>query len=338
MSDILEKVIRTTEVGAGGGGLLNPDQADRFIDYMWDETVLGSQVRKHRMRSNEDEIDFVGVGKRLVRLATEAVDDGVNAGATFTKISITTKKLRMDWELSSESLEDNLEGEDLEDHIARLMAAQAANDIEDVAINGDTALTTDPLLKSFDGWAKRAVAGGTVIDWLGAPMDRGVFHRALKAMPRKYLAQRNGLKFFTGSNLIQDYIFSLQNTSADYVTPEALAAAGINTTSVPTGPAGFTTGNAFGVPVQEVPLMDVRTGYDLDQAGAGTTTADVSDVWLTFPKNLIWGVKREVKVYREFKPKKDTIEYTMYTRVGTQIENAEAFVVVRNVRIADTEV
>lgn len=334
MSDILEKVIRTTEIGAGGGGLLNNAQADQFIDYMWDETVLGGQVRKHVMKSNEDEIDFIGVGKRLVRLATEAVDDGVNAGAAFSKISITVKKLRMDWELSTESLEDNLEGEDLEDHIARLMAAQAANDIEDVAINGDVTLTADPLLKSFDGWAKRAVTGGVVIDFLGAPIDRSVFHRALKAMPRKFMTQRNGLKFFTGSNLIQDYIFSLQNQSADYVTPEALAAAGINTASVPTGPAGFTTGNAFGVPVQEVPLMAVRENYDPDGAGAATPR-DVSDVWLTFPKNMIWGVKREIKVYREFKPKKDTIEYTMYTRVGTQIENAQAFVVVRNVGITD---
>jgi len=45
-------------------------------------------------------------------------------------------------------------------------------------------------------------------------------------------------------------------------------------------------------------------------------------------------VKREIVVYREFKPKKDTVEYTMYTRVGTQIENGEAFVVVKNVKVS----
>lgn len=327
-NDMLQKALQTSDIGAGGGGLLNAEQSNRFIDYMWDATVLGGQVRTIRMRSNTQDIDKVNVGQRLVRLATEAVDDGVNAGATFSKISLTTQKLRLDWELSSESLEDNLEGDALEDHIARLMATQAGNDIEDVAINGDTALTTDPLLKSFDGWRKRALSGANVIDWAAKPVDRGVFNAALKKMPRKYMQRRNGLKFFAGTGIIQDYLFSLQNTSADYVTPEAVAAAGINQTSVPEGPAGFATGNAFGTTIQEVPLF---LEYDVDTVTAGTQLG--GDVWLTFPQNMLWGVKREIQVFREFKPKKDTIEYTMYTRVGCQIENLEAFVVVKNVAL-----
>lgn len=330
MSDeLIEKVIRTTEVASGGGGLLNAEQSNRFIDYMWEATVLGTQVRTIRMRADTVDIDKLGIGERLMRVATEAVDDGVNAGATFSKISLTTKKLRLDWEISTESLEDNIEGDALEDHIARLMATQAGNDLEDVAINGNTALTTDPLLKAFDGWRKRALAGGHVIDHGGNGVDRSVFNKALKAMPRKYMQRRNGLKFFTGSNVIQDYLFSLQNTSADYVTPEALAAAGINSGVRTEGPAGFTTGNAFGVPVQEVPLFEET--LDGDYSGA---TGDHADVWLTFPNNMLWGVKREIQVFREFKPKKDTTEYTMYCRVGTQIENADAFVVVKNVKIS----
>ncbi|AXH67247.1 major capsid protein [Streptomyces phage Wofford] len=330
MSDeLIEKVIRTTEVASGGGGLLNAEQSNRFIDYMWEATVLGTQVRTIRMRADTVDIDKLGIGERLMRVATEAVDDGVNAGATFSKISLTTKKLRLDWEISTESLEDNIEGEALEDHIARLMATQAGNDLEDLAINGDSALTGNPLLKAFDGWRKRALAGGHVIDHGGAGVDRGVFNKALKAMPRKYMQRRNGLKFFTGSNVIQDYLFSLQNTSADYVTPEAMAAAGINSTVRTEGPAGFTTGNAFGVPVQEVPLFEET--LDGDYSGAA---GDHADVWLTFPNNMLWGVKREVQIFNEFKPKKDTTEYTMYCRVGTQIENADAFVVVKNVKIS----
>lgn len=327
-NEMLQKVLTTSTVGAGGGGLLNAEQTNRFIDYMWDATVLGSQVRTIRMRSNTQDIDKVNVGQRIVRLATEAVDDGVNAGATFTKISLTTKKLRLDWELSTESLEDNIEGEELEDHIARLMATQAGNDIEDVAINGDTALTGDPLLKSFDGWKKRAYAGSNVIDNAGAVASRLVFNKALKKMPRKYMQRRGGLKFFSGSGLIQDYLFSLQKEEAGYISPDSLAAAGITQAVRTEGPAGFSTGNAFGLTIQEVPLM---LDYDLDGGGAGTVFG--GDIWLTFPQNLLWGVKREIKVYREFKNKKDTIEYTMYTRVGCQIENLEAFVVVKNVAL-----
>jgi hypothetical protein len=326
-NEMLEKVIRTTEVGSGGGGLLNAEQSNRFIDYMWDATVLGSQVHTVRMKSDTVDIDKVGVGQRLVRVATEAVDDGVNAGATFTKISLTTKKLRLDWELSSESLEDNLEGDALEDHIARLMATQAGNDLEDLAINGDTTLTGDPLLKAFDGWNKRAKATGHVVDHAGAGLNRTAFNKALKAMPRKYMQKRNGLKFLVGSNLIQDYLFTLSDAAqATYdIATETIRNGPVRTE----GPAGFTTGNAFGVTIQEVPLFDETQDGDYSAA-----TGDHGDLWLTFPQNLIWGVKREIAVYSEFKPKKDTIEYTMFTRVGTQVENADAFVVVKNVKVA----
>ena len=333
-NELLEKVIATTNVGADGignptaGGLLTAEQSNRFIDYMWEQTVLGQQVRTVRMKSSTVDINKVGVGIRLMRKATEAVDTGVNAEAQFSKISLTTKKLRLDFELSSESLEDNLEGEALEDHIARLMATQAGNDLEDVAINGDVSVA-DPLMDVFNGWAKLANTAGHVIDFGGKTIDRSVFNSALKAMPRKYMARRNGLKFFTDSNLIQDYIFSQQQASAAYVTSEAVAAAGINRAVAPEGPAGFSTGAAFGVQIQEVPLMNSAKAGDYSG-----TTGQHGDVWLTFPDNMLWGVKREIVVYREFKPKKDTIEYTMYCRVGTQIENGDAFVVVKNVKVA----
>jgi hypothetical protein len=329
-NELLEKVIRTTEVGAGGGGLLNPEQANRFIDYMWDATVLGPQVRTIRMKSDTVEIDKVAVGERLARVATEAVDDGVNAGATFTKISLTTTKLRLDFELSTESLEDNLEGDALEDHIVRLMATQFGNDVEDLAINGDTALTSDPLLKGVDGWRKRLLAGAHVIDHAGGALNRAAFNKALKAMPRRYMQRRNQMRWFTGSNLIQDYLYSLTQTASGDISLEDLAQRIVTNGPVRTeGAAGFTTIPVFGINAHEVPLFDETR--DGTYSGA---TGDHGDLVLTFPQNLVLGVKREVVVYREFKPKKDTVEYTCYVRVGTQVENNDAAVVVRNIRVS----
>lgn len=344
MSDsLIEKVVTTDGVQSGnpvGTGGLTYAQADRFLDYMWDATVLGSLVRTRRMRAVEEEIDTIAVGARLVRGATEAVDTGENVGPTFGKLSITTKKYRLDWELSSESLEDNIEGDALEDHIARLMATQLGNDLEDIAINGDTT-SSIPGIKVDDGWRKRAVAGAHIVDHAGGTLNRTAFNSALKAMPRKYMAKRAGLKFFTGTNAIQDYIFSLQQVENGFINPLDLAQQSLNQAVRTEGPAGFITGNAFGVPVQEVPLfLEDRDGdYDTDSGTSGvqlpSTNINHTDLWLTFPDNLIWGIKRDITVYREFKPKKDTIEYTVYTRQGVQIENLDAFVVVKNVRISD---
>lgn len=326
-NELLEKVISTSSIGTApsGGGLLSPEQSTRFIDYMWSATTLGGQVRTIRMRANEVELDRIAVGERLVRLATEAVDDSVNAGVAFAKVSLTTKKLRLDWELSSESLEDNLEGEALEDHIARLMAAQAANDLEDLAINGDVNNTDDALLKSFDGWRKRLYAGAHVVDAAAGVLDRSVFNKALRAMPRKFMARRGNLKFFTSAGLLQDYLFSAQLVSADFIQPESAAVSGQTTSNVAEGGAGWSPASPFGVRAQEVPLFPE---YTVD-GGTG------SDVWLVDANNLIWGVKREIQVYREFVPRKDTIEYTMYCRVGAAIENPNAAVLVKNVKYAD---
>ena len=179
----------------GNGGLLNPEQSARFLDYMFDATVIGKVARTVRMKADTAEIDRMSVGEKLMKLASEGENTGVNSAVTFSKISLTTKKLRMDWELSTESLEDNIEGADLEDHIARLMATQAGNDIEDVLLNGNTSLTGDALYKSFDGVVKKAKAAGHVVDANGAGVSREVFNKALKAMPRKYKQRRGDLRF-----------------------------------------------------------------------------------------------------------------------------------------------
>jgi hypothetical protein len=237
--------------------------------------------------------------------------------------------LRLDWELSTESLEDNLEGEALEDHIARLMSSQAANDIEDFAINGDTTLTTDPLLKMGDGWRKRLLAGANVLDNTGAPVSRATFNNALKAMPRKFMQQRRRLKWFLNSLSIQDYLFSLQQTESGFISPESVAAAGINQSVRTEGGAGYLMGSIFGVGAQEVPLLPE---YDVDAVAGGTQLG--SDIWLLDPQNLLWGIKREITVWREYKPKKDTIEWTIFTRVGAGVENPQAAVIVKNVAYA----
>jgi len=313
----------------GKGGLLNPEQSARFLDYMFDATVIGKVARTVRMRADTTEIDRIGVGEKLMKLASEAENTGSNAAVQFSKISLTTKKLRLDWELSTESLEDNIEGADLEDHIARLMATQAGNDLEDVVLNGNTALTGDNLYKAFDGIVKIAKTNGRVVAGAGAAVSRDIFNKALKAMPRKYKQRRPDLRFLAGSNLIQDYLYSTSQNIQN-VNPQDIASSIIRGDQGGLGgPAGYVAPFAFGIPIVEVPLLKET------QAGSyASPTGEHGDVHLTFPNNVVIGIKRDVTVYRFFWPKKDSIEYTMYTRVGTQIEQADAWVVVKDVKVA----
>ena len=300
--------------GDAGSGILRPEQARRFIDYVWDATVLAQDGRRVTMRANTMELEKVNVGERVIRAAAQAVGDYTNAGATFSKVELTTKKIRLDWEVSAEALEDNIEGAALEDHIVRLMTNAFGNDIEDLAINGDG--STGNFLSIMNGFVNRVKNDGyaheSVVTVSNNAWTPDVMQNIILAMPRKYRAIKNNLKFYAGTDVFQG-IIKHNGTLADAIA-EAFAGTPAGT---PANRQAYLDGNGqtfggarttrvLGVDVQEVPYYPA--GY----------------VDLTFPQNRVWGFQRDITVNREYKPKKDTVEYTVFVRFGIQWEEQDA--------------
>lgn len=296
------------------GGILNPEQANRFIDYVWDATVLAKDGRRVTMRANTMEIEKVNVGERVIRAAAQAEGTYTNAGATFTKVELTTKKIRLDWEVSTESLEDNIEGGALEDHLVRLMTNAFGNDIEDLAINGDDGV--DPFLGIWDGFVHQVTGGAdahqAVVAVTGNNWTPEIMQQIIYAMPRKYRAIKSGLKFYAGTDAFAGIVAN-NGTLADAIA-EAVAPALRGTdqyTNAYLGGAGQTFGGArttrvLGIDVMEVPYYP----------------ADYVD--LTFPQNRVWGFQRDITVNRQYQAKKDTIEYTVFVRLGITWEELDA--------------
>lgn len=335
--EILSKAdeVTTSVVGNDSGGLMKPAQSNRFLDFVIDQSVLMQNARVVRMRTPQMEIDKVSVGTRLLSKATEATDSATNAAVTFSKVSLSTVKLRLDWAVSTESLEDNIAGTSLEDHIAQIMARQTANDLDDLFINGNTA-SNNGLLKALDGFVKLAKASGNVVDEGGNAVSRATYDRILRNLPTKYLQRRNELRFFSGSGIVQDTIFSLGNPNsataaiAGAPSPGSLVgdAAFLQGAMRGNGGAGSTGISPFGIPLVEVPLMPEAAAGDYSgQEGSH------GHIELTFPNNRVIGIHRDITVYRQFKPKTDTIEYTQYMRVASNIENAESYVIGKNVKL-----
>ena len=299
------------------GGILAPEQARRFIDYVWDATVLAKDGRRVTMRANTMEIEKVNVGERVIRAAAQGAPDYTNAGATFTKVELTTKKIRLDWEVSTEALEDNIEGGALEDHLVRLMTNAFANDIEDLAING-TGTGADAFLSIMPGFVKqtRGTVGNAAHEYAATVSDNNyttsVMQGLLLAMPRKYRAIKNNLKFYAGTDAFAGIVRN-NGTLADAISSafsDRIGSTQANRQEFLDGTAQ-TLGNTrttrvLGVDVLEVPYYPA--GY----------------VDLTFPQNRVWGFQRDITVNREYKPKKDTIEYTVFVRFGIQWEELDA--------------
>lgn len=308
------------------GGVLNPEQSRQFIDYIFDEMVLANDGRRVVMRANTMEVDKVRVGSRLVAKATQAEQTGANAAPAFTKIELTTTKFRLDYELSTESLEDNIEGQQLEDHIVRLMATQFGNDLEDIAINGRPATSGDgtynntlagfirqTLDTSYTGAHEAAAAIATMTNvWESTPesgdgstttLSLEAIEAVYNALPRKFKARRQDLKFYMNSKHLQELISALRAVGS---VPEQVATRVIDGVLPQIGGPAGAQYMIFGLPVLEVPLYP--DNY----------------VDLTLPSNRIWGFQRDVTVHREFKPKKDTVEYTVYVRMGVALEEKSA--------------
>lgn len=295
------------------GGILNPEQARRFIDYVWDATVLAQDGRRVTMRANTMELEKVNVGERVIRAAAQALGDYTNAGATFTKVELTTKKVRLDWEVSTEALEDNIEGAALEDQLVRLMTNAFGNDLEDLAINGNGGV--DPFLGIMNGFVPQVTTGGdaheAAVD-LSLGWTPQVMQEIIYALPRKYRAIKSGLKFYAGTDTFASIVEN-NGTLAD-----AIAAAFAGTPAgTPENRQRYLDGDAqtfggarstrvLGIDVQEVPYYPENY------------------VDLTFPQNRVWGFQRDITVNRQYMAKKDTIEYTIFVRFGITWEELDA--------------
>jgi hypothetical protein len=299
------------------GGILAPEQARRFIDYVWDATVLAKDGRKVTMRANTMEIEKVNVGERVIRAAAQGAPDYTNIGATFSKVELTTKKIRLDWEVSTEALEDNIEGGALEDHLVRLMTNAFANDIEDLAING-VGSGNDAFLSIMPGFVRQVnqVQGNDAHEYAATVADNNyttsVMQGLLLAMPRKYRALKSNLKFYAGTDAFAGIVRN-NGTLADAISAsfaDRIGSTQANRQEFLDGTAQ-TLGNSrttrvLGVDVLEVPYYPA--GY----------------VDLTFPQNRVWGFQRDITVNREYRAKKDTIEYTVFVRFGIQWEELDA--------------
>jgi HK97 family phage major capsid protein len=297
-----------------GTGILRPEQARRFIDYVWDATTLANDGRRVTMRANTMELEKINVGDRVIRAANQGVSTYTNTGATFSKVELTTKKIRLDWEVSAESLEDNIEGAALEDHLVRLMTNAFGNDIEDLAINGDG--STGSFLSIMNGFinlektSPNTGAGSNlgsaheVVDTAFTDWTVDKMQSLILAMPRRYRAITNGLKFYAGTDTFANIVKNNGTVIANIGSTEGSRGEFLSGANQTFGGARQT--RVLGVPVLEVPYYPA--GF----------------VDLTFPQNRIWGFQRDITVNRFYVPKKDTIEYTVFVRFGIAWEELDA--------------
>ena len=236
-------------------GLLNPEQARKFLQQTFEATTLRPLIRHEIRTAKTGEVDKIGIASRLLRAKVENTDDGYRANPKFDRIQYATTAVRIPWEITEETLIENIEGQGFEGIVTNLMTTQMGVDLEDLDLNGDTATAENAedydFLKINDGWIKQIANGGHVVDRSavnGGAMSLDVFYSTVKAMPNKY---NNGkLRWIMSPHRYQDWIYTLLNS--------AVSNGGIITDKRIEDPAAIPVVQCAGMPDDKIILTDPK--------------------------------------------------------------------------------
>ena len=167
-SIIRKAAIQTTSLS--NGGLLNPEQARKFLQQTFEATNLGPLVRHEMRTAKTGEVDKIGIGRRLLRKKTENTDDGYRAGVNTSQIEYATTPVRLPWEITEETLRENIEGQNFETIVTNLMTTQLGIDLEDLYLNGDEAVGEIPEFSASTAYSKgdKVIHGGSLYEFTAA--------------------------------------------------------------------------------------------------------------------------------------------------------------------------
>jgi len=294
---IIEKADLAVSDLIGTGGYLNPIQANTFIRMLIDQPTMINEIRTVPMNAPRMEINKIGFTSRILNVAPAsgtALAANLRAKPTTEKVTLTTKEVIAEVHIPYDVIEDNIERGALEDTIMALIAERAALDLEELIILGDTDYgTADPYLDLVDGILKQASQHLVDYGAAGSTISKTVFKDMLKAMPNKYLRDRNSMRYYVSPDVETEYADSLANRQ----TP-------LGDTKV----TGWMPNYAYGIQVKPVALMPDH------------------DAIFTYPKNIIFGVQRQIMIETDRDIRSRVLIVVLTMRLDLKFEEDDAVV------------
>ena len=302
-------------------GLLSPEQARQFVQQAFEQTALGGLIRREMRRAKTGQIDKIGIGNRIIRRKVENIDanadgsaptidpntgqvTGYRAKPHFDTVPYSTQAIRLPWEITEETLRENIEGQGLEATIAALMTRQYGNDVEDLCLNGDKDTPiSDPdglFLYINDGWIKRISNGGHVYDASGhTEMTLDMYYGTIAKLPNKY--NNGNLRWLMSPRRAQQWELFLLNRAIN------------NGSSAPDS----LYNSPGAIPTVRVPFMPD------------------DKILLTDPKNLIAVNTYDIKIRKTDSDSRAIMEdkrfYVIHSDIDSIVEELDATCIIENI-------
>jgi hypothetical protein len=161
-------------------------------------------VNTQFVSSNAKRVDILDFGSRKLRKGIEGISIGGTSKPTPSNVAIALQQATLDWLVSRESLNWNIEGGQLENTLLNGMSQVFGRDLEDLGSTGDTTSGT-PFCTFDNGWVTTCAAGCHDVN--GAPINAGVIceehiNEAIRNMPDQYQNIDDGtpLRFIMSSS------------------------------------------------------------------------------------------------------------------------------------------
>jgi hypothetical protein len=347
---------------------LTEEEADKFIDYVVDESVMKDYARIERMKQPQKNIRAIGFGSgKFLYPAAEFNESKYKKQWAHNRIQLQTQKVRGAVAVFDDDLED-IRGVTTEnqfmDKLMKIIGVKVANELEEAFWIGDTqglnGFATDDIRGLWDGWRyiiNHSAAGQAYVNavtgsahlkdaclcesgdgcesgsWDANADFRfagGIAERSTAAPYDWEFKYHMMLKNMPSKYKQKNGLGNLKFLNSDLVTQDYLEALSQRGTAL--GDAIFTgkMAPAYGkVGILDVPLMATNLGQDGDGTYGLLEGGEYTDVVLTHKGNFIIGMQRDVKLETQRVPA-DEATYVFYSmRVALAIENVDAVVLVR---------
>jgi hypothetical protein len=283
---------RKSVTQASAPSIIQPQEADRLIDLIVDQSTLWPMARVIRMNTNEQRVRFVDLTAGVLQPATCGTQTDT-ASITASVCTLRTVELRASVPVCDNVLEDNIEGPAFEAHFLQMMAKAISNELELWALMSNTSgVYHSPYLNAateilIDGWYQQMQSGHVLDAVPTSPDTNGRYLHVCKlaemenAMPDKYMMNPSQLRFFMPRKMITDY----KSIVAARPTPLG--------DSQFTGKVPMSWGD---IGIQQVTLLPTDMAHC--SGGSFGGASDGTFMFLTDPQNLILGIQRQITYER----------------------------------------
>lgn len=278
------------------GSILTPEKQQQFVRVVSEATPILDAARRIDMKSHTHDIDRVGFASRILGPAKEGEAGDQDSKPDFHTNQLKSVEVMAVAGITDSTLEDNIESAGFENTLLDLIADRVGIDLEELFINGDTN-SNDPFLKLTDGWLKKSAneinADNSDFD---AEDVEDMFDAMLRAVPKKYLRNRNEWTFWVHWDIEDSYRNVLRQRGTGL------------------GDTAQTTAQVLaykGIQVRDCSNMPEGTAL------------------LAPNNNLVYGIYRDIRIEPDRIPKERKTDFVTTLRVDCHYEDENASVVAR---------